>query len=158
MSALVFLTLWFAATSCFTAAFGRQLWPKLSLLLRTYLVLCWALVSVGVIQTIFTVLKFKQFDEAALWFATAGMAITLTGALNLLNLGRYLKDAGVRRVCLVANVAITAVFVAVATHRGAEPPHDPVSVVLMSVAVLATLLGSGVYKAEPPRWASNHVR
>ena len=157
MSALILLTAWFVATSSFVAAFGRRLWPRLSLLLQIYLVLCWAIVSVGVIQMIFTPLRFKQFDEAALWFATAGMAITLTGTLNLLNLGRHLKDTGLRRVYLVANLAITAVFVAVATHRGAEPPHDPVSVVLITVAVLATLLGSGIHQVLSPRSAGNDV-
>jgi len=155
MSALILLTVWFVATSFLVAAFSRRMWYTLSPLLRLYLVVCWALVSIGMIQSMSTPLRFKPFDEAALWFATAGMAITLTGAINLLNLGRYLKDAGVRRVCLVANLAITAVFVAVATHRGAELPHDPVSVTLMSVAVLATLLGSGIHEDARSRSVSN---
>jgi hypothetical protein len=156
MDALILLTVWSAVTACLVAAFGRQLWRELSPFPKIYLVLSWAIVSIGVIQTMFTALRFEQFDEAALWFATAGMAIALTGAMNLLNLGRHLEDAGVRRVCLVANLAMTVVFVAVATHRGAEPPHDPVSVMLMTVAGLATLLGSGSagLRRRPARRAS----
>ena len=157
MSALMVLIVWAAATSCLITAFGGRLWRTVSSTLRIYLVLGWALVSIGMIQTMFTPLRFKQFDEAALWFATAGLAIILTGAINLLNLGRRLKDAGVRHVCLAANLAMTAVFVAVATHRGAEPPHDPVSVALMSVAALAALLGSGIRQPGSPRSAGNDL-
>ncbi len=151
MDSAIFLVLWFAATAFLVTAFGRRLWYKLSPLPRIYLVVCWALVSVGVIQSMVAPIRFRPLDEAGLWFATAGMAIALTGAVNLLNLGRYLEDTGVRRVCLVANLAMTIVFVAVATHRGAEPPHDPVSVALMTVALLATLLGSGIRQLIPPR-------
>ena len=144
MDATALLMIWFAATLGLVAVFGRRLWRGITGWPRLYLVLCWALVSIGLIQVSATTLRFDRFDESALWFATAGLAIALTGALNLLNMGRHLEDRGVRGVCLAANLATTAVFVAVATHRGAEPPHDPVSVVLLTVAVLATLLGRGV--------------
>ena len=133
--------------------FSALLSPRL----RIYLVVGWALTTIGVIQILFTGLRFEQFDEGALWFATAGMAISLTGALNLLNLGRYLKDPGVKRVCLIANLATTAVFVAVATHRGAEPPHDPVSLALMTVAMIATVLGSGFQQGTSLGSASDSV-
>ena len=144
MSALIFLAIWFVATFCLVGAFGRRLWNALSSSLRLYLVVGWSLVSIGVIQMMFSPFRFRSFDEAALWFATAGLAITLTGALNILNLGRQRADRGLRRVCVAANLAITVVFVAVATHRGAEPPHDPVSVALMSVGVVATVLSGGI--------------
>ena len=157
MDAMIFLALWFAATSFLVAAFGRRLWHKLSPLARVYLVLCWALVSTGVIQAMVTPIRFKPIDEAGLWFATAGMGIALAGAVNLLNLGRSLEDIGVRRVCLVANLAMTIVFVAVATHSGAEPPHDPVSVALITAAVLATLLGSGIRQLLPPGSTRNDM-
>jgi len=157
MDSVIVLLLWFVATCFLVAAFSRRLWHKLSALLRIYLVLCWALVSIGVIQAMVTPIRFKPIDEAGLWFATAGLAVALTGAMNLLNLGRHLEDTGVRRVCLAANLAITIVFVAVATHRGAEPPHDPVSITLMTVAVFATLLGSGIRQLTPPRSAGNNM-
>jgi hypothetical protein len=147
MSAIILLTAWAAVTAAVVAFLDRRLWAGLAPRLRVYLVVAWALTTIGIIQILFTGARFEQFDEGALWFATAGLAISLTGAMNLLNLGRHLKDDGVRRVCLVANLATTAVFVAVATHRGAEPPHDPVSVALMTVAVVATLLGSGLDRA-----------
>ena len=157
MSAFILLTVWVAVTAGVVALLGRRLWARLSPRLRVYLVVAWALTMIGVIQIMFTGVRFEQFDEGALWFATAGLAISLTGAMNLLNLGRYLKDAGVRRVCLGANLATTAVFVAVATHRGAEPPHDPVSVALMTVAVFATFLGSGMHQAVSSPSGSNRV-
>jgi len=154
MDGVIVLVLWSAATFLLVTAFGKRLWDKVSPLLRIYLVLCWALVSIGAIQTMVTPIRFKPINEAGLWFATAGMAIALTGAVNLLNLGRHLEDTGVRRVCLAANLAITIVFVAVATHRGAERPHDPVSIALMTVAALATLLGSGVVPSRSKRVAA----
>ncbi len=148
MSALIFLAIWFVATSCLVGAFGKRLWNTLSSPLRLYLVVGWSLVSIGAIQMMFSPFRFRSFDEAALWFATAGIAVILTGALNILNLGRQRADAGLRRVCVAANIAITVVFVAVATHRGAEPPHEPVSVALMGVGVVATVLSGGIRRFE----------
>ena len=99
MSAVIALAVWFAATACLMSIFAKRLWRSLSLSLRLYLVAGWALFSIGVLQTISTPLHFSTFGETALWFATSGVAVGLTGALNLLNLGREFKDAGVRRVC-----------------------------------------------------------
>jgi len=138
MDALIMLTMWSGATVLLMGLFGRRRWALLGPSLRLYLALGWALVSLGSIQMLFTPLRFGSFDENALWFATSGGAIILTGALNLLNLVRRADARVIRRLCLAANVWITLVFVAVATHRGAEPFHDPVSVVMVVVAVAAT--------------------
>jgi len=150
MSAFVFLTVWFAETFCLVGVFGKRLWGTLSSPLRLYLVVGWSLVSIGATQMIFSPFRFGSFNEAALWFATAGIAVTLTGALNILNLGRQRGDAGLRRVCLAANLAITVLFVAVATHRGAEPPHDLVSIAFMGVGIVATLLSGRIPSLASP--------
>ena len=144
MSAFFLLVVWFTATTLLLWAFGRGLWHALPTLLRLYLVAGWALVSIGAIQTMFSALRFDSFDEAALWFATAGIAVSLTGALNLLNVARRREDVPIRQVSVAANVLITAVFVAMATHRGGALPHDPVSISLVAVGVTATVL-SGVW-------------
>ena len=138
MDALVMLSVWAAATALLLALFGRRRWVSLAPRLRVDLALGWALVALGLLQVSFTPLRFATFDESALWFSTSGGAIVLTGALNLLTLTPRAGDPSIRRLCLAANLWMTAVFVAIATHRGAEPPHDPVSVVMIAVAVAAT--------------------
>jgi len=151
MSALFLLVVWLLVTVLLLRALGRELWPVLPALLRLYLVAGCALVSIGALQTMFSTLRFDSFDEAALWFATAGLAVSLTGALNLLNVARRREDVPIRRVCVAANILITAVFVALATHRGGALPHDPVSISLVAVAVTTTVLsGDWVSSSAPP--------
>lgn len=144
MSTLLLLIVWFLTTSLLAWAFGRELWRELPVLLRLYLAAGCALVSIGAIQTIFSVQRFDSFSEAALWFATAGIAVSLTGALNLLNVAKRREDVPIRRVALAANVLITAVFIAIATHRGEALPHDVVSISFIVLGVTATVL-SGVW-------------
>ncbi len=157
MSALILLAGWFSATALLVGIFNRRLWHSLSASLRLYLGLGWALVSIGVIQAMFTPLRFTSFDESALWFATSGSAVVLTGALNLLNVRGQRQDAGLRRVCMAANAWVTLVFVAVATHRGQEPLHDPVSAVLVAVAGAATVLSGDFLRAAPGRPSTDDV-
>jgi len=98
-----------------------------------------SLVSIGALQVAATPLVLGRFEEQTLWFVTAGIAVVLVGVLNLLNL-RYRRVApGLRPVCAAANLAMAVVFVAVATHRGAEPPHDPVSVAWLALALGAAM-------------------
>ena len=59
---------------------------------------------------------FRAFDElssAALWFFSGGMAILLTGALNVLNRSYGRVAPGLRLVCIGANVVLLS-FAAVA--------------------------------------------
>ena len=126
---------WAGATALLLRLFGRRRWATLPPRLRIDLSLAWALVSLGALQVLFTPLRFASFDEGALWFSTSGGAIVLTGALNLLHLARRPVEAAIGRLCLAANLWLSFVFVAVATHRGAEPPHDPMSVAMIAVAL-----------------------
>ena len=150
---LIFLFIWIVLALALARLLTGRLWRTLPLSLRLYLFAGWSLVSFGALQVVISPFKFRPFDETALWFATAGMAVILAGALNLLNLGRHLEDAWLRRTCLAANVAVTLVFVAVATHRGAEPPHDPVSIGLLVVGLFACWM-SGRIRSFLPRESS----
>jgi len=140
MDALVMLAIWSGATILLVALFGRRAWGAAAPAPRLYLALGWALVSLGGLQMLVTPLRYESFDESALWFATSGGAIGLTGALNLLNLARRRHEPATRHLCIAADLFITLVFLAVATHRGQEPPHDPVSALMIAVAVAATAL------------------
>lgn len=84
---------------------------------RAYLVLSLGTIALGLVHIAATFRIFPRLSGAAVWFAGAGLAIILTGALNLLR--RIYGEAalGVRIVCLVANVVMTA-FAALAGYAG----------------------------------------
>jgi hypothetical protein len=54
-----------------------------------------------------TVRFYSSLTQAALWFFSGGIAMSLTGALNLLNRRYGLLAPGLRRVCLATNIVIT---------------------------------------------------
>jgi len=142
MGGVMFLAAWSLCTVVLLRILLARLWRSGGIAARTYLIAGASLVSIGVLQVAATPLVFSRFEEQTLWFITAGFAVVLVGVLNLLNL-RYRRVApGLRPVCVAANLAMTAVFVAVATHRGEEPPHDPVSVALMALALGAAYLSA----------------
>ncbi len=137
---LIFTVAWFGATVGLIALFDKRHWRPASVGNRTYQAASWALVAIGMLQTIFTPLRYQQFSEEALWFGAAGLGVTLGGVVNVLNLATARADTALRRVCLGANIGVSAVFVAVATHRGAEFLHDPISALMVAAAVAATVL------------------
>jgi hypothetical protein len=142
MGGVTFLAAWSLCTTVLLRLLLARLWRSGGAASRAYLIAGSSLLSIGVLQMAATPLVFGRFEEQALWFVTAGLAVALVGVLNLLNL-RYRRVApGLRPVCVAANLALTGVFVAVATHRGAEPPHDPVSVALMALALGAAYLSA----------------
>jgi len=140
MFEMIFVAVWFGSAACLLAVLSRREWSQLAAVLRVYLLVSWALVTLGVLQVLVTPFRYAELTEAALWFAAAGFAIALTGGVNLLNLRARLGELTLKRVCLAANVAVTILFVAIATHRGAETLHDPVSAVMLAVGVTAIAL------------------
>ena len=141
MDALVFLTVWFGVTFLLVGLWGRRVWRGSAGLLRLYLVTAWALVAVGALQALVTPIRFRELSESALWFCASGFLVAFTGAFNLLNLNSRVEQPSLRRVCALANGVVLVFFVAIATHRGAEPLHDPVSGMMIVASVLATTLG-----------------
>jgi len=141
MDALVFLAVWFGMTFLLVGLWGRRAWHGSAGLFRLYLVTGWALVAVGILQVLVTPLRFRELSESALWFCASGFLVAFTGAFNLLNLDNKVGQSSLRRVCTLANGVVTVFFVAIATHRGAEPLHDPVSGMMIVASVVATTLG-----------------
>ena len=73
---------------------------------RTYAVLGYGIVLLGIVHTIAATRIFSGLTANALWFISGGIAMALTGALNLLN-NAYGRDArGVRRVCVATNLVM----------------------------------------------------
>ena len=138
----IFLAVWLGSAACLLAALSRREWSQLPAEFRVYLLVSWALVTLGALQLLVTPLRYGGLTETALWFAAAGYAVALTGAVNLLNLRAGLRQLTLKRICLAANVVLTLYFMAIATHRGAEALHDPVSAVMVAVGVAAIALCS----------------
>jgi hypothetical protein len=72
---------------------------------KVYGVLSWGVIALGLFHMASTP---RALTPAAVWFFGGGMAIVLTGALNLLS-RRYGGTApGLRWCCIAANAALTA--------------------------------------------------
>jgi hypothetical protein len=80
---------------------------------RVYVVIGWAIVLLGAIHMFATTRLFTGVTPRAVWFFSGGIAISLTGALNLLNHAYGTGASGLRRVCVITNLVMT-VFGAVA--------------------------------------------
>jgi len=73
-----------------------------------YLVLSFGIVVLGLIHIAATPRYFAHLTVAAVWFASGGLAIILTGVLNILR-RRYGEIAsGLRLVCVIANIVMTS--------------------------------------------------
>lgn len=78
-----------------------------SLINRVYAALSWLAVGLGVIHLVATPRYSAQFTQAALWFASGGLVMILTGTLNLLNRAYGSSAAGLRRVSVAMNFVMT---------------------------------------------------
>ena len=73
-----------------------------------YSVLGWGIVALGVVHMTATFGIFHSLTGAAVWFFTGGIAMVMTGALNLLNRAYGAAAPGLRWFCVATNVAMTA--------------------------------------------------
>lgn len=74
---------------------------------RMYLVVGWGILLLGAVHMLAAAWIFAGFTPRALWFVGAGLGMVLLGALNLLNRTYGSRAAGLKRVCVAANVAMT---------------------------------------------------
>ena len=73
-----------------------------------YFVLSLGIISLGVIHIAATPRYFTHLTSAAVWFASGGLALILTGALNLLRRAYGEVAPGLRVVCVAANLVMTS--------------------------------------------------
>jgi hypothetical protein len=83
----------------------------------TYVVLSLGLIALGMIHIAATPRFFTHLTSEAVWFASGGLAMILTGALNLLRRAYGEVAPGLRVVCVAANVVMTG-FAIVAGYAG----------------------------------------
>jgi len=68
----------------------------------------WGIIALGAVHMVATFHFFKSLTSAALWFFSGGIALALTGALNLLHRAYGPIAPGLRKVCIVTNLIMLA--------------------------------------------------
>ena len=83
-----------------------------------YLILTCLIILLGVVHVSATFALFDGLSSRAVWFASGGLAIILTGLINLLNRAYGAAAPGVRCTAIGSNLAMT-IFAALAGVAGA---------------------------------------
>ena len=104
---------------------------------RLYQMLGSGLVLLGAVHMATTFRAFHMLSGAAVWFFGAGIAMALTGALNLLNAAYGQQAPGVRWTCRATNVAMTVFGVLAGVTTRATVGHF---VIVLGLAGGATVL------------------
>jgi hypothetical protein len=125
---------------------------------RAYFVLSLGIIALGAVHIIATPRYFDHLTSAALWFASGGLSMILTGALNLLRRAYGADAPGLRLVCVGANVVMTA-FAFLAGYTGRASVAEFVVVLgLIGGATLFSLLPAAQRPAESrPAPPGTHV-
>jgi len=107
---------------------------------HVYFLLAVLVILLGLTHTIATFFLFAEMNGRALWFASAGLLLIVTGMLNLLNRAYGRAAPGLRWACVATNAAMF-VFAILAGHAGAASDLQLVFVVgLMGAAALVSTL------------------
>jgi hypothetical protein len=114
---------------------------------RLYAFVGWALVALGGLHMLTTIRLSASSPPFRVWFFGAGIAMALTGALNLLHRSYGSSAAGVRMVCRAANVFLTLFAVAAGAVTRASPAAFIVIVSLTGGALILSFVRSAV---NPP--------
>jgi hypothetical protein len=105
-----------------------------------YLVLGVLVILLGLVHLAAAFALFDALNSRAIWFASGGIAIVLTGLLNLLSRAYGAAAPGLRWSTVGANVVMT-VFAALAGIAGAASGGQLVGIVgLMAAATLVSVL------------------
>ena len=109
---------------------------------RIYLLISLGIVGLGILHIASTPRFFTQLSSSAVWFASGGLALILTGVLNLLRRTYGHLAPGLRTACVSANAVMTA-FAVLAGYVGRASAVDFVLVLgLIGGATLLSLLPS----------------
>ncbi len=100
-------------------------------------IVSWLTLILGVIHCAFTRRAYPEFGLPALWFLGSGLFIILVAAANLLRIRYAGVAAGVRAVCILANLALLALAIAIA--RVVPLKGNPQVVISIVLAALLTI-------------------
>jgi len=105
-----------------------------------YLLLGICLVALGLIHIVSTPRFFVHLTSGAVWFASGGLAIMLTGAVNILRRAYGEIAPGLRLVCVIANIVMTGFALLAGYASGASVAQFVVVVVLLGGATVLSLM------------------
>ena len=101
-----------------------------------YLILANLILLLGIVHIAATFLLFDALTGQAIWFASGGVAIILTGLINLVNRAYGAAARGVRWTAIGANAVMT-LFAALAGMAGAASGAQLVFIVGLMAATTA---------------------
>jgi len=120
--------------------FTRDAWSRAGLPGRLHLVSGWALTMLGIIHVAATPVFHDRLTGAALWFASGGVAMSVTGGMNVLRVLYAGVAPGVRYACIAANLAMLVLASTFAWRAGAAMVNSPqYGVLLVLVAMVFAL-------------------
>ena len=104
-----------------------------------YMIVAFLIILLGLVHVAAAFAIFQELSGRAVWFASGGLAVVLTGLINLLNRAYGAAARGVRWTAFGANAVMT-VFAALAGLAGAASNVQLVVIVgLMAAATLLSL-------------------
>jgi hypothetical protein len=115
-----------------------------------YAILAALILLLGLVHLCATFLLFDGLSSRAIWFASGGLALILTGLLNLLNRSYGATAPGLRWVTVGADAAMT-VFAVLAGAAGAAPTAQ----IIVIAGVIAAATGLSVRPPAADRRQAN---
>jgi hypothetical protein len=118
----------------------RRAWSDGGWAARAHLAIAWSLVVLGIVHIAATSIFFSRVSSTALWFASGGIAMSLGGALNVLQRLYVGRAPGVGPACLAGNLAMTALAAMFVTLAGARVVREPQFLMLLGLLLATTAL------------------
>ncbi len=115
---------------------------------HVYFILSLGIVALGAVHIAATPRVFVHLTAAAVWFASGGLAIILTGALNLLRRAYGETARGLRWVCVVTNVVMTSFALLACYASNASAIQFVLVLGLLGGATVFSLLPAGQKRAQ----------
>jgi putative Ca2+/H+ antiporter (TMEM165/GDT1 family) len=112
---------------------------------RLYAFVGWAIVALGGLHMLTTIRLSASTPAFRVWFFGAGIAMALTGALNLLHRAYGSSAAGVRIVCRSANVLLTLFAGAAGALTGAGMAEYILIVSLVGGVLILSFVPSAIH-------------
>lgn len=113
---------------------------------RLYVFVGWAIVALGGLHMLTTIRLSASTPAFRIWFFGAGLAMTLTGALNLLHRAYGNSAPGLRIVCRTANILLTLFAVAAGTVTRASAVEFILVVGLTGGALILSFAPSAIHR------------
>ena len=109
---------------------------------RLYAFIGWAIVAVGSLHMLVTFRLSSSTPAFRVWFFGSGLAMALVGAMNLLHRAYGRSAAGLRVVCWLSNILLTAFAFAAGALTGASIAEYILIMSLVGGALILSFLPS----------------